>query len=382
MPLSDAYLDQFDEPFGFMDFAAIGAMSLPARRRLAEIADAMSGKHGKLIPIVMEGVEAAAVLGARAIGTAPERVAILPNTSAGLFSVAFGLPYGSVVAPRTDFAANLYPWIRAGEAGRIEPRMIEVPEDRLTADPISAAVDASTVAVAVSLVDYRTGYRCDLAPLREAAGDALLVVDAVQALGALRLSMEHADVVVAGGHKWLRAGGGVGVMAVSERALDRLSPTLVGWPGVQDPFDLGAPLPHPPVAGAGRFTMGSPPFTAVAALRGGLEALLGAPIEDIETAVIARSRAVEEEARRAGAEVVDPWRSDAERSGIVSFRPAGEPSADAYRRLSEAGFALTDRDGFLRVAPHASTHPDAPAELGSILRRRTTSSQPVAGYQP
>jgi len=231
-------------------------------------------------------------------------------------------------------------------------------------------VPPDTVAVTVSHVDYQTGFRCDLGAIREAAGDALLVVDAVQALGAVEFSMEHADVMVAGGHKWLRAGGGVGLMAVSDRALERLSPTLVGWPGVEDPFDTEAPLPHPPAGDAARFMMGSPPFTGVAALRGSLEALLRAPIERVAAEVIARSKEIELEADRAGADVVRPWRGDSERSGIVSFRPRGEASTDAYRRLSDAGFSLTDRDGHLRVAPYATTLSDATASFGKVLGSR------------
>ena len=368
MSLPESFLDNYDEPFGFLDFASIGAMSIPARKRLAEMGEAMSGKQEKLLPMVMDQIDVTAALVADLIGTTPERVGIVPNTSSGLFSVAFGLSGGSVVVPETEFVANLYPWIRAGEAGRIEPRMIEVPEGRLAAGLIAAAVDHSTVAVTVSHVDYRTGYRCDLAAVREAAGEALLVVDAVQSVGALGFSMEHADVVVAGGHKWLRSGGGVGFMAVSDRALDRLSPTLVGWPGVRDPFEIRVPHPHPPVDNPRRFTMGSPPFTYVAALRGSLEALVSARIEDVEAAVITRSQAVEEEIRRSGAEVISPWRCESERSGIVSFRPAAESAAEAYGRLSAAGFHLTARDGFLRVAPHATTHEDAPAAFGKVLR--------------
>ena len=369
MPLPDAFLEQYDEPFGFMDFAAIGAVSIPARRRLAEAAEAMAGGGERLIPLVFEQIDQVTALAAELVGAAPDRVVLVPNTSVGLFSVAFGLPGGSVVVPETDFAANLYPWVRAGEAGRIEPRTIAVPDGRLTADLIAGAVDSSTSAAAVSLVDYQTGYRCDLAALREAAGDALLVVDAVQAVGALQTTMEHADVLVAGGHKWLRAGGGIGFMALSDRALDRLAPSLVGWPGVQDPFDTEAPLPHPPAPGARRFMMGSPPFVTAGALLGALEALGKAGMEEVEAAVTARSRAVEEEALRSGAEVMAPWRSAAERSGIVCFRPRRRKAAEVHRRLAEEGFYLTERGGWLRAAPYASTDPEAPAALGGALRR-------------
>lgn len=367
MALAQSFLDHFDEPFGYMDFASIGAMSIPARAGLGEMAEAMSGSRGRLVPLVMDRVETVCGLGARLVGVPPGQVTIVPSTSAGLFAVAFGLAGGSVVVPETEFPANLYPWVRAAEAGRIDLRTFPVPGGRLTADLVARATDARTAAVALSYVDYRTGYRCDLSAIREAAGPALLVVDAVQGLGALRFCMEDVDVMVAGGHKWLRAGGGAGLLAVSERALERLRPALTGWLGVVDPFDTTAPLPHPPLEGADRFVMGSSGFTAVAALSESLRVLQTVSMEDVEAAVIARSRAVEEEARRAGARVLSPWRADDERSGIVSFRPAAESSADAAARLAAEGFWVTERDGMLRVAPHASTHPDAPAAMGAVL---------------
>jgi len=368
MALAQSFLDQFDDPFGYMDFASIGAMSIPARAGLREMADAMSGGQGRLVPVVMERVETARRLGGRLVGVPTGQVTLVPSTSAGLFAVAFGLAGGSVVVPETEFPANLYPWVRAAEAGGIDLRTFPVPGGRLTADLVAQAVDARTTAVALSYVDYRTGYRCDLPAIREAAGQALLVVDAVQGLGALRFGMEDVDVMVAGGHKWLRAGGGAGLLAVSERALERLRPALTGWLGVEDPFDTTAPLPHPPLEGADRFVMGSAGFTAVAALCESLRVLETVSIEEVEATVIARSRAVEEEVRRAGARVLSPWRTDEERSGIVSFRPAGESSADAFDRLAAEGFSVTQRDGMLRVAPHASTHPDAPAAMSAVLR--------------
>ncbi len=369
MPLPQSFLDQFDEPFGYMDFASIGAMSIPARAGLQDMADAMSGSRGKLVPMVMERVETARRRGARLVGVPTEQVTLVPSTSAGLFAVAFGLAGGSVVVPETEFPANLYPWVRAAKAGRIDLRTFPVPGGRLTADLVASAVDSRTAAVALSHVDYRTGYRCDLSAIREAAGRALLVVDAVQGLGAVRFGMEHVDVMVAGGHKWLRAGGGAGLLAVSGRALDRLRPALTGWLGVVDPFDTAAPLPHPPLEGADRFIMGSAGFPAAAALGESLRLLQTVSVEDVEATVLARSIAVEEEARRAGARVLSPWMNDDERSGIVNFTPAGEPSADAYARLVAEGFALTERHGMLRVAPHASTHPDAPEAMGEVLAR-------------
>ena len=100
----------------------------------------------------------------------------------------------------------------------------------------------------------------------------------------------------------------------------------------------------------------------------------------------ARSKAVEDGVRGEGAEVLCSPKQDSERSGIVTFRPAGESATDAYRRLSQAGFFLTERAGFLRVASHATTHPDAPAALAEVLRNRRMvvhqPGRPESGGQP
>ncbi len=369
MNLPATFLDQFDEPFGFMDFASVGAMSIPARRAAQSVVDLMAGDGGRLISDLTLRMEAARRSVAQFMRVGPEQVVMVPNTSAGLFAVAFGLEQGRVAVPETEFPANLYPWIRAAQVGRIGLDLFPVPDDRLTADQVAAACGRLTTAVSLSFVDYRSGFRADLGAIKAEIGDALLIVDAVQGLGALRLGMEHADVVVAGGHKWLRAGTGAGVMVLSEAALDRLHPTLTGWLGVADPFDSSTSHPHDPVPGATRFAAGTPGFGAVAALGAAFEILEGVSGIDVEDQVINRAQAVEEAARRSGAEVLAPWRTRGERSGIVTFRPARESSGVVHRRLQSGGLTVTERNGWLRVAPHATTHPEAPPAMGAVLAR-------------
>lgn len=115
--------------------------------------------------------------------------------------------------------------------------------------------------------------------------------------------------------------------------------------------------------------MGSPPINAAAGLRGSLESLRKADPADVEATVLERSRAVEEEVLAAGGEILCSWEGE-ERSGIVTFRLPDEPSRETNRRLTEAGFVLTDRNEWLRASPHATTDPEAPAALGKVLRDR------------
>ena len=90
-------------------------------------------------------------------------------------------------------------------------------------------------------------------------------------------------------------------------------------------------------------------------------------IADVEATVIERARTAAEVIKTAGGELMTPWEDDSERSGIVSFRMPDEPSEVTNARLSDAGITITERNGWMRVAPHASTHPDAPTTLGEVL---------------
>ncbi len=154
---------------------------------------------------------------------------IIGSTGVGIFHVAFGLSGGNVVVPAGEFPANLYPWFRAEQAGIIdEVRSVPVPDGRLVVDVLRPYVDSDTSAIALSSVDYLTGFRADLEAMRELAGDALLVVDAIQGFGAFPLTLEPADVVIAGGQKWLRAGMGVAVMAVTSQG-DGTAPADAEW---------------------------------------------------------------------------------------------------------------------------------------------------------
>jgi selenocysteine lyase/cysteine desulfurase len=350
-----AYLDEFAEPPGYLDFARVGP---PSRRVVAALTRAAGEVHAAR-PGTIDGLDAGTAAArrnaARLLGTCLDQVTLVPSTSAGLFAVALGLPAGNVVVPAGEFPANRYPWARAAAVRGGEVRWLAVPDGRVTADRVAELVDRRTTAVVVSLVDHQTGFRPNLDALREAAGDALLVVDAVQGLGAVRVVLDPADVLVAGGQKWLRAGFGCALLACSARALDRLQPVLSGWTGVEAAFELTHPTPQPALAGAERFSLTVFDPFAGSAMAAALELVEEAGIGAIEAAIVHRVRALELAVRWAGAEVLAPWRTPAERAGILSFRVPGWDPADLVPHLADAGLVVSGRGGWVRLAPHATT---------------------------
>ncbi len=367
-PLPIAYRDQFCEPAGFMNSAAISTVSRLVQSRVAAYETDLCSGTKNLSILLMEAMQQGRQAIAELLNVEASRVGITHSTGAALFHVAFGLRGGNVVAPAAEFPTNLYPWIRAREAGLVdEVRRVPLPDHRLTVDHLRPFIDPSTRVVAVSHVDFATGYRTDLGKLREAFPAPLLVVDAIQSLGAFEVDATAADVVAAGSHKWLRAGFGGAAMIASDRAMERLETTLTGWLGVVDPLDFEAPPPHLPSPTASRYQMSSEPVMGAVALRAACEVIEMAGLEAVSRHISAAMDRLEEELGRSGCQLRRPWKSDEERAGILTFQVPGQASAPMVESLRERGVVLADRAGWLRASPHATTTEESVARLLEVL---------------
>ena len=178
------------------------------------------------------------------LGARPEQVAFLRNTSDGLSCVANGLrwrPGDNLVTFSKEFPSNVYPWLRLRDTQGIEVRVCEERDGRIDLDELIGLIDQRTRVVAISHVQYGSGFRADLGRLARAARrqDALLVVDVIQSLGVIPIDVqsELIDVAAAAGHKWLLTPEGIGLLYMSDRARERIEPTLVGWISVPNPDD-------------------------------------------------------------------------------------------------------------------------------------------------
>ena len=367
--MNRSYLAEFDEQDGYLNFASVGPPSRSARAAAGGLLDEVALGDQAATQIIGPAYQGARAEIADALGVEDGFATSVPSTSAGIMQIAFGLvgSDGNVVVPAHEFPANRYPWLRAESVGGPEVRAVEITDGRVDPDALSAAIDDETRLVAVSLVDYMTGFRADIDAIAEAAGDALVLVDGIQGLGAVGTGLGSADVFVAGGQKWLRAGFSAGVMAVSPRAVDRLEPTLTGWWSVEDPYAFEVPPPHPPLATADRFLEGSPNLLGAVAAATALGIVNAGDIIEIEAAVLERSGAVLDLVRSLDADVIAPWRSDAERAGIVTFRLPRLPATAAVEDLAAAGFVVSERNGWIRVSPHATTPMSVIEAFGAAL---------------
>jgi len=288
----------------------------------------------------------------------PEQVAFMRNTSDGLSTIANGLkwrPGDNLVTFAREFPSNVYPWLRVRQAYGVEVRMCPENEGRFDLEAMLKLIDDRTRIVAVSQIQYASGFRADLRRLGEAARahDALLVVDVIQGLGVMPLNVEDDLIDAAAGacHKWLLTPEGVGILFLSDRARERIEPTLVGWISVPDP-DTHDDFDQPWREGALAWETG----TAPAALFYGLEASLRF-LSDIG---VERVRSYLEDLTDYLCERLDTSRYDLissrkndEKSQIVSIRHRqGLAPLELYAHLKQRDIVTAPRGRGLRIAPH------------------------------
>lgn len=346
---------QFQESPGYLDFARVGPPSRAVVEESGALLDRLATAGTSTVTDLMAADRRARRAVARLCGADEDRVVLLPHTSQGLFQAAFAVPAGEVLVSAAEFPANTYPWARAERAGRVTVRRLRPPGGHVTPDAVAAALGRETAAVSVSAVDFRTGYRADLAALREVVGERLLVVDGIQGVGAVDEPWAAADVLVCGGQKWLRAGWGIAFAVLSERAMDRMDPLLSGWTGVGEPGVFDDEV-HDPAPGARSWSL-----THLSPVNAGGLARAIELAEEIGLGVITgriadRVADLDELLRSAGAEIVS---ATVRRAGILSFRMPGRGSAEVAAALAAAEVTATAHPDRVRLSPHASTGPAA-----------------------
>ncbi|MEJ1229522.1 MAG: aminotransferase class V-fold PLP-dependent enzyme [Galbitalea sp.] len=347
------YAASFGEEPGYLNFAFAG----PPGRAVKDEQYAMMGLLGRARFGTIEGLvdQDARVRSAISAVTrfAPEQIVFQPNTSTGLMHAMFGLT-GGVALSGAEFPSVTFAAVRAAEAlGAVAPFWLATDHGRVTPGNLRDQLTAEVVAVAVSLVDARTGYLADLDGIRQVIGDRLLIVDAIQGFGVVDAPYEVADVVVSGGQKWTRAGWGTGFMALSERAAGALTPVFSGF-NAAETEELPLDEILPPRSGAGAFQVTGPDPIAQARFAVALEEIAEVGVPEINASIGERVGRVIDLADEFAIPVVSP-RDLPERAGIVVVEPPAEQLTVLTASLFNHGVTTTTREGRVRLSPHVST---------------------------
>jgi kynureninase len=292
---------------------------------------------------------------ARVLGATPGEIAIEPNVSAGLVSVASTFDYAKrprVVVSELDFPTDGHAFLAvAGRGAQVE--FVRSPDGvRMPLEVFERAIDERTAAVCTGHVYFTTGWIQDVRALAEICHrkGAALVVDAYQSIGAIPfdVSASGVDYLVGGTLKWLMGGPGIAFLYARERVAAAARPSAVGWWGVQDPFAFD--VEHLEYGeGARRFEYGTPAVAAIYAARAGIELLEEIGIATVRERHKLLSQRLVEGALDQGWTVRCP-RSAEERTPIVTLEHPDPASAVAALRA--AGVICDYRPGLIRLSPH------------------------------
>lgn len=351
----DDFVAGFGEEPGYLDFARVGPLGravLEEQRGLGE--QLGRARFGSLDTLERQDARVRDAV-AGLLRFRPDQVVFQPNTSSGLMHAMFGITGGVAMSP-AEYPSLTFAAARAAESlGVLKPTWLETEYGKVTPGMIRGQLPPACTAVAVSLVDYRTGYLADLDGIRQVIGDRLLIVDAVQAFGVVDAPWNVADVIVSGGQKWARAGWGTGFLALSDRAAEALTPVFSGVSGA---IASGGELPLdeilPPAAGAAAFSVSNPSPVAQAMFATALEGIAGVGVAAIHERVAEKVSTIIELADEFAIPIASS-RAPHERAGIVVLDPPADRLTNLTASLYNHGVTSTTRQGRVRLSAHATT---------------------------
>jgi len=288
----------------------------------------------------------------------PQQVAFTRNTSDGFATVANGLKWqagDNIVTFAREFPANWYPWRRVRDAFGVEVRLCPERDGRIDLDEFISMIDSNTKVVAISSVQFASGFCVDLERIGRAARgvDALFCVDLIQGVGATSydLPAQFVDAASGASHKWLCAPEGCGYVYLSDRARERVEPTLVGWISVETPWDFDdreqAIKPNALAWESG---------TGVSSLFYGLEQSLlllnSAGLDRIDSYLAELTEFLCDGLAGKNYDIVSS-RQPGEKSAIVCLKNTnGVPCNEIAERLEQEKIIVSARNERVRIAPH------------------------------
>ena len=292
----------------------------------------------------------------------PDQVAMTASTGDGLMMIASGLrwqPGDVILSAKCEFPSNVYPWLNLQEQG-VQVHLVNMRENRVAVEDVLSSITERTRLVSLSLVEFSTGYRNDIATIARHCHERGIIcgIDAAQALGALDIDahMLGVDYLAAISHKWLLSPHTTGILYVADDLQAQLHTARKSWFSVQAPYDFFN-YEQPLKAGMARFEHSTPnglPILGLDAALGIFECIDGG-MAAVEERILGLTSHAIAGLERLGYPVVSP-QGDGERSGIVCFKLHPERQDISPQQLvdelASRNIHVAARADVVRISPH------------------------------
>lgn len=322
-----------DQMYGRIDKAAWKAQAELARRRVAQLWRVES-----------------------------EEIALTKNVSDGLNMICHAIDWkpgdNMVCCLDYEHPNGAYAWHGLSKRG-VALKNIPVLEGAPDIEAMIGAMDERTRLMAISAVNFSTGYRTPLAHLGQACRDrgVLFLVDGAQSAGVLDVSLREAqiDAYAVSSNKGLLGLYGLGYLFCDVRWACRLQPVYLSRFGIDAPgfadSDLG-PSDYHLHAGAKRFDLGNANYPALIGSATSIGQLLDLGQNAIEHHALKLAANLQAGLTQLGYCVAH--------SGYPSHIVAVQPTIQEETRtqtlaeaLSHSGIAFAIRRGMIRLGLHA-----------------------------
>ena len=360
----------------YLAHSAVSPVSLPVKRQLQAVVESYAQKGCAAFPEWLPHRTVLRERLARLSGSVAEDIALVPNTTQGVLSVALCFPWkpgDRIISFKGEFPANVTPWQRAAELYGLKVELIDLPRVPnpdvlgLLREALQHDERGRAAMVSSSLAQFQTGL---LMPIKEMAAlchefGAALCVDGIQGLGAVECRAKEwgVDFLASGGHKWLMGVEGAGFLYIAHEWLPRLRQIMAGWLSHEQTFDfLNAPESgHLDYSRSLRrdatfVELGTGNTLGYVALEAATAIIEELGRENVFAHVCAYNDRLEAGLVQRG---FTSMRSNP-CSGILSVSgPAGGLDCAAWAtELGKRGVACSTPDGFVRFAPHWHNNPD------------------------
>lgn len=288
----------------------------------------------------------------------PDTIEFVSSTTEALNLLALAIPLGKgdqVVVADDEFPSVVLPWATLAPSG-VELVRVPVARELDRTRVLCEAITAHTGVLAVSHVHWRTGTRVDLVQLTAACRErgCRLIVDGVQAVGALPVEIAGVDAYCASVFKWLLSGFGLGFVALSERLAGELRPVVRGYSN------------EPP---SRSLRYGHLNYPGIFALHSTLSFLKSVGWQRIHERVDALAAHAISSLRERGFEVLTP---ESAHGGIVSIR---HPQAThLVHSLARQAILVEDASPIIRASAHFyNTEEDIERLISALMGHRAVA---------
>jgi selenocysteine lyase/cysteine desulfurase len=338
----------------YLNNASTGIPPITTINAMKEYLDNRFRASGGKFKETLENIKAIRMNLAKLLGGDYSQYALVPSTSSGVNSFAHSIEYpegSNVVLCDLEFPANYIPWQNVKKLYGPELRVVESTGGGVPIERFAEAIDENTRVVAISQIQFGSGFRVDLNALGKIAhkNGAYLSVDIIQAAGCFETDLAKLNVDFATGQaaKWMLGPIGAGYIYVGKSIMDKIHPRFLGWWGVEKLQEFGY-FERAPLADARMFQVGSPAMVTYLGLLESLKVLLQIPAKNREAAALANANYL----RKRLSEMKIPFYDFGPKnnSATVSCKP---PDVEKLNeKLGANKIHCSVRNGRLRVSPH------------------------------